>query len=90
MPTDLTSDPRFEALLAATERLTGAGMPFEIVEEDVLGEQLRVFRNRSHTMREVLLGASRFGDGDCYVFGDGFRLAFDELVPHVASLNECE
>jgi len=86
MPTDLTSDPRFEALLAATERLTGAGMPFEIVEEDVLGEQLRVFRNRSHTMREVLLGASRFGDGDCYVFGDGTRIRFDELVQQIASL----
>jgi long-chain acyl-CoA synthetase len=86
MSTELSKDPRLEALLAATDRLTGAGMPFEMVEEDVLGEQLRVFRNRSHSMREVLLGAGRFGDRDCYVFGDGTRIHFDEVVPQVASL----
>ena len=61
-------------------------MPFEIVDEDVLGHQLPVFANRAHSMREILVGAERFGHRDCYVFGDGFRLAFDELVPHVASL----
>jgi long-chain acyl-CoA synthetase len=86
MSTELSKDPRLEALVAATEQLTGAGMPFEMVEEDVLGEQLRVFRNRSHSMRDVLLGAGRFDDRDCYVFGDGTRIHFDELVPQVASL----
>ncbi len=61
-------------------------MPFEIVEEDVLGEQLPVFAHRAHSMREILLGATRFGDRDCYVFGDGFRLPFDQLIPQVGSL----
>ena len=56
-------------------------MPFEIVEEDVLGERLRVFANRAHSIREILLGADRFGDRDCYVFGDGSRLAFDRAGP---------
>ncbi len=56
-------------------------MPFEIVEEDVLGAAPRVFANRAHSMREILLGAERFGDRDCYVFGDGSRLSFDELIP---------
>src|SRR3954464_12248216 len=37
-------------------------------------------------MREILLGADRFGDRDCYVFGDGVRLSFADLIPQVASL----
>jgi long-chain acyl-CoA synthetase len=73
-------------MLETTARITGPGMPFEIVEEDVLGERLGVFANRAHSMREILLGATRFGDRDCYVFGDGFRLPFDRLIPEVASL----
>src|SRR5207302_10996065 len=47
---------------------------------------LPVFRNRAHSMREVLLGTERHGIRDCYVFGDGSRIRFDELVPQVASL----
>ncbi len=86
MATELADDPRLEALLAATDRLTGAGMPFEIVEEDVLGDQLPVFRNRARSMRDVLLGAARHGDRDCYVFGDGSRIRFDEIVGQVASV----
>src|SRR5215210_1727397 len=84
--TDLARDPRLVALLETTERITGPGMPFEIVEEDVLGERLPVFAKRAHSMREILVGATRYGDRDCYVFGDGFRLPFDQLVPQVASL----
>src|SRR6476646_6396045 len=82
----ISEDPRFAALLEATARVTAPGMPFEIVDEDVLGQQLPVFANRAHSIREILVGSERFGHRDCYVFGDGFRLAFDELVPHVASL----
>lgn len=84
--TELSHDPRLVAMLETTARITGPGMPFEIVEDDVLGERLRVFANRAHSMREILLGAARFDDRDCYVFGDGSRLTFDQLVPQVASL----
>jgi acyl-CoA synthetase (AMP-forming)/AMP-acid ligase II len=86
MTTELADDPRLAALLETTTRITEPGMPFEIVEEDVLGERLPVYANRPHSMREILLGAERFGDRDCYVFGDGSRLRFDELAPQVASL----
>jgi long-chain acyl-CoA synthetase len=86
MTAELSDDPRLEALLAATERLTGRGMPFEVVEENVLGERLRVFRNRAHSIREVLLDADRHGDRDCYVFSDSSRIRFDELGKQVASL----
>src|SRR5215218_8749303 len=81
-----SDDPRLAALLETTARITGPGMPFEIVEEDVLGERLPVYANRARSMREILLGADRFGDRDCYVFGDNSRLSFAELVPQVASL----
>jgi len=84
--TDLAHDERLAALLDTTTRITGPGMPFEIVEEEVLGERLPVYVNRAHSMREILLGAARFGGRDCYVFSDGFRLPFDQLVPQVASL----
>src|SRR2546425_1841912 len=84
--TELADDPRLAALVETTTRITGPGMPFEIVEEDVLGERLPVYASRAHSMREILLGAVRYGDRDCYVFGDGTRLRFDELIPQVASL----
>jgi long-chain acyl-CoA synthetase len=84
--TDLARDERLAALLDTTIRITGPGMPFEVVDEEVLGERLPVYVNRAHSMREILLGAARFGGRDCYVFGDGFRLPFDQLVPQVASL----
>ncbi len=86
MTTPLADDPRLIALRETTARITAAGTQFEIVEEDVLGERLPVFANRHHSMRDVLLGAARFDDRDCYVFGDGYRLTFDRLAPQVSSL----
>ena len=86
MATALSTDPRLGALRAATERLTGPGMPFEIVGDDVLGEHLPVFRRRARSVRDVLLGADRHGTRDCYVFGDGSRIHFDELVQQVTAL----
>jgi long-chain acyl-CoA synthetase len=86
MTLPIADDPRLAAMLETQARITGPGMPFEIVEEDVLGERLPVFAHRAHSMRDVLLGAARHGDRDCYVFSDGFRVTFDQLVPQVASL----
>ena len=51
--------------------LCGPGAPFEIVEEDVLGEPLRVFAQRPRNMREVALNAAeRHGDSPYLVFPD--------------------
>jgi acyl-CoA synthetase (AMP-forming)/AMP-acid ligase II len=86
MTTPIADDPRLAAMLETQARITAPGMPFEIVEEDVLGEQLPVFANRAHSMRDVLLGATRHRDRDCYVFSDGVRVTFDQLIPQVASL----
>lgn len=86
MTPDFSNDPRLAGLRAATERLTQPGMPFEMTEEIVLGERNRVFRNRARSMRGILEGATRHGDRDCYVFDDGRRIRFSELVQQVASL----
>jgi long-chain acyl-CoA synthetase len=82
----ISHDPRLVALRAATERLTQPGMPFETIEEPVLGEPNRVFSDRARSMRAILEGAARHGDGDCYVFDDGRRIRCSELAPQVASL----
>ncbi|MDQ1430811.1 MAG: steroid-24-oyl-CoA synthetase, partial [Actinomycetota bacterium] len=86
MTPDFSNDPRLAALRAATVRLTQPGLPFEVAEETVLGEPNRVFRNRARSMRDVLEGAQRHGERDCYVFDDGRRIPFSELVQQVGSL----
>jgi long-chain acyl-CoA synthetase len=83
---DFSDDPRLTALGAATERLTQPGTPFAVDEETVLGERMRVFAHRPRSLRAVLEGGSRHGDRDAYVFDDGRRIRFSDLVPQVASL----
>jgi long-chain acyl-CoA synthetase len=82
----LTDDPRFIAQFEAIPKLTAPGQPYEVVQEDVLGQQMSVFKERQRSLREVLTAASRFGDGDCYVFGDGRRFTHPELARQVASV----
>jgi len=58
--------------LAAVEaQLLAPGAPFELVEEDVLGERVRVFSNRARSLREVLLRAREFAGAEYMVFRDG-------------------
>jgi long-chain acyl-CoA synthetase len=79
-------DPRLAQLEAMTATMTGPGQPFEVVTETVLGETMTVFTNRKRSLREVLQGASAAGDGDCYVFGDGRRIRYDEIERQAASI----
>src|SRR5688572_15519298 len=67
------------------DQLTAPGAPFEVQEEDVLGERLLVFKNRHASLRSVLESSARFGDRDCLVFDDGMRITFDDLPRDVAS-----
>ncbi len=86
-PDPLTDDPRFIAQFEAIPKLTAPGQPFEVIEEDVLGERMSVFRTRAHSLRELFMaGVSRFGDADCYVFEDGRRFTHNSLQSHVASV----
>ena len=66
-------DPRVGEFLAATDRLTGPGSPFELVTEDVLGEPMQVFAQRPARLREVLAGSAVHGDRLAMAFSDGRR-----------------
>ncbi len=79
-------DPRLAEFLAATERLTGPGSPFETVTEDVLGEPMEVFRQRPANLRELLVNAPSFGDRLSMAFSDGREITYEELPGQVASV----
>jgi len=75
-------------LAAAEARLLAPGAPFELVEEEVLGERVRVFANRARSLRDVLLRAREFADAEYMVFRDGElerRYSFGEHEKLVAS-----
>ena len=52
------------------DAMLGPGSPFELVEENVLGETMRVFRERLRSYRELVDMAESYGDRDAFVFGD--------------------
>src|SRR6516164_1503432 len=85
MATPFAGDARLTDLLAADEALTAPGAPFEVVEDDVLGEPMPVFGNRPRSVRDVLRhAAATFADRDAYVFSDGRRYTFASLEQEVA------
>jgi long-chain acyl-CoA synthetase len=48
----------YSELKQARAELTGPGGQFEIIEADVLGQRLRVFKNAPPSIREVWLSTS--------------------------------
>ena len=56
---------------AAVMALLAPGAPFEMADEDVLGEPMQVFVQRVRSLRQLLVQAGRFGDSDYAVFHDG-------------------
>ncbi len=66
-------------------QLLGAGGMFELAEESVLGERMRVFRNRPPSLRALVERSVGFGDADYAVFGEQ-RIGFAEHVRAVASV----
>jgi len=65
-------------------QLTGPGGPFEIVEEEVLGERMRVLRNRPRSLREMLEASVSHAEKEYLVHGDR-RITFAEHARLVAS-----
>ena len=87
MPSPFADDVRLAKLREADAALTAPGAPFELVEEEVLGERMPVLRNRPRSLRDVLLaGAARHGDRDVYVWSDDRRSTFTGLVAEVAGV----
>jgi acyl-CoA synthetase (AMP-forming)/AMP-acid ligase II len=79
-------DARLVELHRVSEQLTGPGQPYEVADEDVLGERLPVYRRRPRSLREVLVSGASHGERDCYVFGDGRRVSFVDLLRQAASV----
>ena len=69
-------------------QLLGPGGPFELEEADVFGERMTVFKSRTRSLRDLLVGARRFGDAEYFAFTDGDswrRFTFAEHERLVAS-----
>lgn len=70
---------------AVKDGLTAPGAPFELVEEDVLGSRMLVFRNRARSLGQLLHESAAFGDRE-YVVTATEQLTFAEHAVQVASL----
>jgi acyl-CoA synthetase (AMP-forming)/AMP-acid ligase II len=66
-------------------RLTAPGGPFEIAEEEVLGERMAVFRKRPRSLRELLAGSAAHGDKEYIVQGER-RISYAEHLRLVGSV----
>jgi long-chain acyl-CoA synthetase len=58
-------------------QLIGPGGMFEIVEEEVLGERMPVFRDRKRSLRELLADSVGFGDLE-HIVHDSRRISYAE------------
>jgi long-chain acyl-CoA synthetase len=69
--------------------LLAEGAPFEIVDVEVDGVTIRSFKNRIHTLRDLLLKSVDFGDNTYMLATDGVderRLSYAEHAGLVASV----
>ncbi|HPB21855.1 MAG TPA: class I adenylate-forming enzyme family protein [Novosphingobium sp.] len=60
----------YAELRKAAAELTGPGGQFEIVEADVLGQRLRVYRNAPPSVREFWLSTTAWGDRPYLLYQD--------------------
>ncbi|MGD8606042.1 MAG: class I adenylate-forming enzyme family protein [Myxococcales bacterium] len=63
--------PQSERMAAVEAQLLAPGSPFELAEEEVLGERVKVFSKRARSLRDVLMRAREFPDAEYMVFRDG-------------------
>jgi len=69
----------------AVEKITGPGAPFEIVEADVAGRRVRVFKNGPPSLRALFDGARARGDAPFLVYEDE-RWSFADTMACVDAL----
>ena len=65
------------------EELTCPGGAFEIVEEMVLGERIKVFKDRNRSLREILENSANHADNE-YIVCEGQRISYRQ---HLARVN---
>ena len=67
----MTATPQQMTAEQAHAALTAPGAPFEVVEEEVLGHRMKVYKQRFTSLRDVAAFAQPRGDGDTFlVYGD--------------------
>jgi long-chain acyl-CoA synthetase len=66
----------------AVAKLTGEGGPYELVESDLHGQRLRVFKNTPPSLRTLFDSARKRGDETFLVYEDE-RWSFAETLRHV-------
>ncbi|GLX02667.1 class I adenylate-forming enzyme family protein [Microtetraspora sp. NBRC 16547] len=74
-----------ERLSELAAKITAPGMLFEVTEEEVLGQRMRVFKNRHRSLREFLGASRRFGTRTYLVDGD-VRLDYATTLAQVDAL----
>ncbi len=72
----------YAELKAAREELTGPGGAFEIIEAEVLGNRLRVYKHALPNVRAMWLSTLQFADRPYLVYGDE-RLSYAEAHARV-------
>lgn len=82
---DETAPSPEEVRARVRAQLTGPGAPFELVQEDVLGEPMPVFKQRLSCLRELLDQSKAHGDAEYIVF-EGRRIGYAEHHALVASV----
>jgi long-chain acyl-CoA synthetase len=65
-------------------RLTAPGGPFEVTTEDVRGRPLRVFKNRTRSLRALLEASRGHGDKEYIVYADE-RIAYAQHFARAAA-----
>jgi long-chain acyl-CoA synthetase len=78
-----------DSVARAEAALLAPGGPFELAEELVLGERMRVFRRRARSLAELVVRSVALGGAEAMVFSDGVaerRFTFAEVGHRVASL----
>jgi acyl-CoA synthetase (AMP-forming)/AMP-acid ligase II len=65
--------------------LVGPGGAFEIGVEEVLGEQIKVFKNRDRSLREIVVNSANHGDNE-HIICEGQRITFREHLARVSAV----
>ena len=62
--------------------LSGPGQPFELIEQDVLGQKLPVYRHVPKNLSTIVTSAAAYGDREFMVNGDQ-RITFAQALAKV-------
>jgi long-chain acyl-CoA synthetase len=82
---DAASADLISRLVSATDRLLQPGSPFEMKEEEVLGQPMQVFAARERSFRAMLDRSRAFGGAEFLVFEGGPRVTFAEFHEQVTA-----